>query len=83
MYKPLQTGRRGRAEAYFYELVCDRSRSESPPAVFMPRFYGIEERREPRSDDVSAFIVLEDVTRGFTAPALMDIKMGQQVRRCL
>ena len=82
IYKPLQTGRRGRAEALFYETVFGASRVDRPPATFMPRFCGIELRRASGDGgDTTAYLVLEDIAANYRRPAIMDVKIGQQVRR--
>ena len=83
--KPLQGGKRGRAEAKFYSDVFQRG-ATAPPACFMPSFHGIVERSAPPADaDASAarpsltqYLVLEDVTKPFRHPSIMDIKMGVQ-----
>ena len=81
VYKPLQKGSRGKAEAAFYKLAFEDRGKDVAPATFMPEFRGIIIREEAGgiAGHAKAYLVLEDITRPFLRPSIMDIKVGVQV----
>ena len=92
VYKPLQPGARGECELRFYSLVTaagdpavpgagaqpsEREESSAPPAALLPLCAGIA-RAEPGEPGSGLLLVLEDLTRSFARPCVMDVKMGVQ-----
>jgi 1D-myo-inositol-tetrakisphosphate 5-kinase/inositol-polyphosphate multikinase len=77
--KPLE-GVRGRAEAEFYRFAFAPTRRAAPPAIFMPRFYGVSTLTADSAGVPSstAYLALEDVTAAMRRPCVMDVKMGVQ-----
>ena len=76
--KPLQSGKRGLAEAKFYADVFAGDGGSRPPAAFMPAYYGLITQQA--GEGVAEYLVLEDITLPFSKPSIMDVKMGVQVR---
>jgi len=77
IYKPFQgvssgggQRMRGELEAEFYIKVQS---SGHPLGVLLPRFYGVQEL-----DDGEKYLVLEDLTAGFTEACVLDLKMGRR-----
>lgn len=73
VYKPLQSGDRGRAELQFYEEVAQRP-SSAPPRCFMPAYHGIAHDGDENSRRL--FLILEDLARPFRRPCVLDVKVG-------
>lgn len=88
-YKPLQSAQRGMRERAFYELLngeraffdlfSDEKDGEKEEGTllrdlcrFVPKFYGVIELGE------HFYMKMEDVTRQFVQPCIMDIKIGYQ-----
>ncbi|CAI5473590.1 unnamed protein product [Closterium sp. Yama58-4] len=66
-YKPMQAGERGEKELKFYtRIAADTSIPPEIKAMF-PVCHGSKE-----------FLVMEDLTRNYTKPCIMDIKMGRK-----
>mmetsp|Transcript_5173 Transcript_5173/g.7929 ORF Transcript_5173/g.7929 Transcript_5173/m.7929 type:complete len:391 (-) Transcript_5173:201-1373(-) len=65
-------------EVSFYEdcASCGRSSSRFPHA-FLPRYFGVV-MCENRCGKLIPYIALEDATRRFRTPCVIDIKMGRQ-----
>ena len=76
--KTLQEGDRGSREANFYHKVfVDQYADQDRDAIlflrdYIPRYYG----KVQKSDD--SYILLEDLTRGFHRPNVIDLKIGTQ-----
>lgn len=82
-YKPLQRGPRGVRERGFYENLkdlpdddsCENEESTSllsDLSAFVPAFFGVVEL-----GDIT-YMKLEDVTRRYARPSIIDIKIGYQ-----
>jgi hypothetical protein len=67
--KPLQPGKRGLAESRFYLKVFDGAARESPPATFMPAFYGITTREEEEPAAAGASVATPPRGHGAKGPA--------------
>jgi len=82
-YKPLQVGSRGVRERAFYERLkdCEESCEESCEDTalllqdlsgFVPTFFGVLEMGG------LTYMKMEDVTKGYERPCIIDIKIGYQ-----
>lgn len=74
--KPVQGPPKGKREIEFYQHI-----SSSPHPVdlqfynLVPKFYGTE-RLQDDSLSHKQYLILEDLTKGMSAPCVMDIKIG-------
>ena len=78
-YKPLQGGSRGIRERAFYEsLENNESENEESTSIlqdlstFVPRFFGVLDL------EGLTYMKMEDVTRQYCRPCIIDIKIGYQ-----
>ena len=78
VFKPLQSGDRGKAELGFYEEVARRPPG-SAPGRFMATYHGIAHEAHPDTAyPPRHYLVLEDLTRPFRHPCVLDVKVGVQ-----
>ncbi|CAH1247034.1 IPMK [Branchiostoma lanceolatum] len=79
LLKPLQPPPRGQKELGFYQTIFDedtKNRDLLTLRQFMPKYLG---KFVPEDDPSQVFIKLEDITRKFHQPCILDVKVG---RRC-
>jgi len=76
--KPVQASPRGPREVSFYRgLTGSTSQDDLKMLEITARFYGVETVRMT-GGEMCEFLVLENITKGFIKPCLMDIKIGAQ-----
>lgn len=73
VFKPLQSGDRGRAELQFYEEVARRP-LDAPPRCFMPAYHGVA--HDGGENHRRFYLALEDLARPFRQPCVLDVKVG-------
>lgn len=88
--KPLVKKRNFEKELQFYQFINSRKFSTQSAVQFVPKFHGIINVREKCMDDNDdtikhmniysflPYILLEDLTKEYDFPNLIDIKIGQQ-----
>ncbi|XP_019636006.1 PREDICTED: inositol polyphosphate multikinase-like [Branchiostoma belcheri] len=79
LLKPLQPPPRGQKELGFYQKIFDENTTNQDLLtlrLFMPKYLG---KFVPEDDPSQVFIKLEDITRKFHQPCILDVKVG---RRC-
>ncbi|XP_024521079.1 inositol polyphosphate multikinase beta [Selaginella moellendorffii] len=77
-YKPLQDGARGEREIEFYQQFWSDERVPDEIKEFFPKFRGSVLVDTANSPTPTRYAVLEDVTKSFDQPCIIDIKMGFQ-----
>jgi len=81
LLKPIQKPPKGHREAGFY-LGINQSTADEVDQVIrahIPRFFGIESVGFTNGVHVTEqFLVLEDITDGFSHPNIIDVKIGSQ-----
>ncbi|XP_078576370.1 inositol polyphosphate multikinase-like [Branchiostoma floridae x Branchiostoma japonicum] len=79
LLKPLQPPPRGQKELGFYQKIFEEETNDQDLLTlrqFMPKYLG---KFVPEDDPSQVFIKLEDITRKFHQPCILDVKVG---RRC-
>ena len=80
LLKPIQAPPRGRRELDFYKKI---NSSKDPVDLRLknciPQFFGVEKIGFINGVTVTEeFLILRDITEGFSMPAIMDIKIGSR-----
>lgn len=80
LLKPVQAPPRGRRELEFYKKI---NSSKDPVDIRLrkciPEFFGVEKVGFRNGITVTEeFLIIRDITEGFTRPAIMDIKIGSR-----
>lgn len=76
--KPVQKGERGKKEVAFYEDISSSSDPSSVRSAFselMPHYFGVS-KKLMEDGSTGEFLMMENLTKGFKLPCVMDIKMG-------
>jgi 1D-myo-inositol-tetrakisphosphate 5-kinase/inositol-polyphosphate multikinase len=73
LLKPQQSGKKGKMEEAFYQHI---QHVNSPLKTLSPSFYGIVTVRRENGKETD-YLQLEDVTRGYRKPCIIDIKIGK------
>jgi len=83
IFKPLQNGERGHREASRYQSWFDGKKNKNNEQItklmsFLPPFYGTEWHTDPVSQIKIEYLILENMTKRYSKPCVLDLKMGQQ-----
>ncbi|KAK8791149.1 hypothetical protein WA158_005780 [Blastocystis sp. Blastoise] len=74
IYKGFQSNGRGNIEKEFYENIHETNPNLEP---FIPKYYGIKNIVIEAQQDID-FIILDDLTKQYVHPCIVDIKVGAQ-----
>lgn len=73
--KPVQAPPRGQREKNFYEEIFSSSEpSHLEFKPFLPKYYGSCKKKT--KDGLADFMIIENLTQGYSKPCIMDIKIG-------
>ncbi|CAB4021368.1 inositol polyphosphate multikinase [Paramuricea clavata] len=83
LLKPIQAPPRGEREVEFYQSLFECKTSDQTTlklCQFVPAFYGVKHVVSPDlSLKVDNYIILENLTRHFKKPCILDIKIGKSI----